>query len=558
LARDRHLQDDCEVATSCELEKGRQAFDREDWAAAYACLKAADAEEPLSPEHLDRLATAAYLIGEDLASVEARTRAHSAFLDRGDAISAAASALWLAFIMMERPAQRAQAAGWIARARRLITEANQPCVEEGWLLCASARQLVLDGDFASASRAFARAAEMGAQFRSPDLTALARHGEGRTLLALNRPGEGFTLLDEVMVAVTGGELAPIVSGAIYCSVISACHGLFDLRRAQEWTLAFQHWCASHPDVVVFRGQCLIRRSELMQLHGAWPDALDEARRACERFAISDGHPEAGAAHYRLAELSRLRGDFNAAEEGYRLASQAGRNPNPGLALLRLAQGQTEAADTAIRLALRQVRDPGSRVHLLAAAVEIMLATGDLSAARAASDDLTDAAGHLDAPFLHAVASQASGALALAEGQAEAALDSLRLACSSWQELDAPYELAQVRVLVGLAYRQLRDHDGAQLEFDAALEVFERLGARTDAGRVASLVAPVEVTAAGGLTGREVEVLRLIATGATNRSIATRLCISEKTVARHVSNIFTKLDLSSRAAATAYAYEHKLV
>ena len=546
------------MATSRELENGRAAFDREDWSAACAGLKAADAEESLSPEDLDRLATAAYLIGEDLVSVEARTRAHSAFLDRGYAIPAAASALWLAFTIMDHPGQRAQAAGWIARARRLINEAGQACVEQGWLLCASARQLVTEGDLASSLQAFGGAAAIGEQFRSPDLTALARHGEGRTLLGLNRRGEGFALLDEVMVAVTGGEVAPIVSGAIYCSVISACHGLFDLRRAQEWTLAFQRWCASHPDVVAFRGHCLIRRAELMQLHGAWPDAMDEARRACERFAVPAGYPEAGAAHYRLAELSRLRGDCRAAEDEYRRASQAGLNPNPGLALLRLAQGQTEAADTAIRLALRHVQGGAARVPLLAAAVEIMLAARDLPAARAASKELADAAERLDVPFLRAVSSQANGAVALADGQAEAALDSLRVACSTWQELEAPYELARVRVLVGLAYRQLGDRDGAELEFDAAHEAFDRLGAGPDAARVAVLVSTVESVATGGLTGREVEVLRLIATGATNRAIATRLSISEKTVARHVSNIFTKLDLSSRAAATAYAYEHKLV
>jgi DNA-binding CsgD family transcriptional regulator len=534
------------------------AFDKGAWSEAYALLNAADARAPLDPDDLDRLAIAAYLIGEDSTSVQARTRAHAAFLERGEPIRAARSAFWLAFTIVDKPDQRAQAAGWLARAQRLIDDVKEPCVEQGWLLCGSARQRVAGGDIASAHAAFTQAAEIGARFGDRDLMALARHGQGRTLLGMNQTTAGLTLLDEVMLAVTAGEVAPIIAGVVYCSVISACHDLFDLRRAQEWTTALEGWCASHPDVVPFRGYCLIHRSELMRLHGAWQDAFAEVRRACDRLIDSPSKPEAGAAYYQLAELHRLRGEFAEADEAYRLASQAGRKPHPGLALLRLSQGHTDAADASIRLALQETRDGRGRVLLLCAGVEIMLASNDIAGARAASDELVQLAGRLDLPFPLAASSQARGAVTLAEGRPLPAVEFLGAAQHAWQELNAPYELAQVRELIGLAYRQLGDDEGAQLELEAAHEAFDRLGATPAAARVAAFTAQASPPVSTGLTGREIEVLRLIATGITNRTIAARLGISEKTVARHVSNIFTKLDLPSRAAATAYAYEHKLI
>jgi DNA-binding CsgD family transcriptional regulator len=540
------------------IDEGRAAFERGAWSEAYRLLNAADAQTQLDPADLDCLAMAAYLIGEDAVTVQALSRAHSGFLQRGELTRAARSALWLAFTMADQPRQRAQTGGWLARAQRLLEDVNEPCVEHGWLLCATARQRVASGDFGVAHAAFAEAANIGTRFGDADLTALARHGEGRTLLAMNDTAAGLSLLDEVMVAVTGGEVAPIVAGAVYCSVITACHDLFDLRRAQEWTTALEGWCAARPDVVPFRGHCLIHRSELMQLHGAWKAAITEARRACERLSDPPAQSEAGAAYYQLAELHRLRGDFGQADEAYRLASQAGRTPQPGLALLRLAQGQLDAADASIRLALQEARNPRSRVLLLRAAVEIMLSKNDVAAARGTCDELAQLAEKLDMPFPHAVSAQARGALALAEGQPVAALELLRGARAAWQELDAPYELAQSRVLLGLACRQLGDDDGAELEFDAAHEAFERLGAVPAVSKVVALNTQSSPPPGTGLTGREIEVLRLVATGAKNRTIAGRLRISEKTVARHLSNIFTKLDLSSRAAATAYAYKHKLL
>jgi DNA-binding CsgD family transcriptional regulator len=537
---------------------GRTAFEQRKWTAAYTRLAAADKASPLEPHDLDRLGTAAYLVGEDTASVDARSRAYHGFLERGEPVRAARSAFWLIFTIWGKPDFQAQATGWQARVRRLLNECSEECAEHGLLLCGSAFQRVRAGDFEAAYSEFKEAARIGARFKDPDLTALARHGEGRSLVMMNRTGDGFAMLDEVMVAVTSGEVGPMIAGVVYCSVISACHDQFDLRRAQEWTTALAGWCATQPDLVPFRGSCLIHRSELLQMHGEWQDAIGEVQRACERLAIRGNESDIGAAYYQQAELYRLRGEFEKAEEAYRLASRAGRKPDPGLALLRLAQGQHEAAVVAIRRVLQEVQTVRMRAQALGASVEIMLANHDVAAARSAAEELNVIAGKLDAPFLRAASAQALGAVALVAGNVDESIGSLREALTEWQGLDAPYPLAQVRALIGLAYRKLGDEDGARLEFDAAQEVFERLGAAPDAARMTALLTPATRPLSGGLTGREVEVLRLVAAGKTNRTIAGELAISEKTVARHVSNIFTKLDLSSRSGATAYAYEHKLL
>jgi DNA-binding CsgD family transcriptional regulator len=545
------------MTTSDLLDQARESYGRQAWSDAYDRLTAADRGSPLEPDDLERLATAAYLLGRDGDSTDSWARAYRELLRRSDPGRAARCAMWLASGLLMR-GELVPAGAWIARARGLLDDGERDCVEQGYLLVLLAYQRLFEGDATGACAIFGRAAEVGDRFDEPDAQALARLGWSHALLLLERTAEGVALLDEVMVAVAAGELSPMVAGEAYCSAIELCQDIFDLRRAQQWTAALSHWIAAQPELVTYRGQCQVHRAEIMQLHGAWPDALEEARRASERFSRPPGHPAAGGAFYRQAELHRLRGQFAKAEEAYRQASRWGREPQPGLALLRLAQGQVDAAAAASRRVVSEARDRVTRCRVLPAHVEIMLAAGDVPAARAAADELSRIAGEVGEPLLAAVAAHAGGALLLAEGDVPAALTVLRGAWTAWQALDVPYEAARVRVLLGLACRELGDRDGAEMELDAARWVFQQLGAVSDLARVEALSGRPPARAAGGLTAREVEVLRLVAAGKTNRAIAADLVLSEKTVARHLSNIYVKLGLSTRAAATAYAYEHGLV
>ncbi|MEZ0332510.1 MAG: LuxR C-terminal-related transcriptional regulator [Gemmatimonadales bacterium] len=527
------------------------------WSEIYRDLWAADRECPLAAEDLERLATAAYLIGKDTESDEIWARAQREFTARNEPERAARCAFWLAFGLLER-GESAGASGWLARARRLLDECGRDCVESGYLLLPEAIRHISEGDIAAAHAGFGEAAAIGKRFREPDLIALARHGEGRALIRLGRLAEGVALLDEAMVAVTAGEVSAIAAGDVYCGVISGCQEIFDWRRAQEWTIALTRWCAGQPDMVHYRGQCLLRRAEVMQLRGACLEAMEEARRARERLVEPPGQPGLGAAYYQLGELHRLRGELDEAETEYKEANRHGRMPEPGLALLRLAQGEVEAAVASIRRVVQESQAPRTRPRVLAAAAHILLAAGDVAAARAAADELAALAVAIGAPYLIALSAQITGAVRLAEGDGRQALRSLREAARVWQELKAPYEVACVRALLGLACRELGDVSGCEVELDAACAAFRQLGAALDLERVEQRRRAHAVAEPTGLTPRELQVLRLVAAGASNRAIAGQLRISERTVARHVSNIFVKLGLSSRAAAAAYAYRHSLV
>jgi DNA-binding CsgD family transcriptional regulator len=523
----------------------------------YTELSAVDRVTPLDGPDLVRLAIAAYLTGREAEAPDVLARAHAAYLDAGETLRAARSAFWAAFVFINL-GSAARAAGWLARARRLVDEHGQPCAERGYLLLPIALDHAAKRDLGAANETFAEAARIGAAFREADLINLARQGQGRALINLGDLPAGLSLLDEVMVAVTSGEVSPIIAGTIYCSVISACFEICDVRRAQEWTEALDRWCASHPDIVAYRGQCLVHRAEIMALHGSWPDAISEARQACERLAQRTAQSAQAAAFYQLADLHRLRGEVADAEDMYGRVTALGRTPHPGLALLRLSQGQRDLARTAIRRALEGPTDRRARARLLMAAVSIFVACGDDAAAVAASTELTALADGLDTPFVRALSLHARGEVDFAGGRAGDAIGALQTAQAIWRDLDVPYEAARAGTLLACAYRLIGDGDAANAQIDSARHIFEALGARPDLEKVTGDDASARGRPSCPLTAREIQVLRLIARGQTNRRIADELAISEKTVARHVSNIFTKIDVSSRAGATAYAFQRQLV
>ena len=534
-----------------ELDQGRAAYERLSWAEAFTHLWAADKGARLGADDLELLAAAALLSGQETLVADLMQRTHNAFLNARDPDRAALWAIRLGMWLLNA-GQAAQASGWIGRAGRLLDDGRRDCVESGYLHSATALQSLRTGDLVRADAAFMRALEIAERYGDADLLAMSRLGHGSSLIARGEIEAGAALHDEIMVSVTSGEVSPIVAGIVYCAVIETCREVFDLRRAQEWTSALTHWCESQPELVAFRGNCLIFRTEIMQLRGRWADAITEAEKARDLLLRPPAQPFAGAAFYELAELHRLRGEFAQAEDDYRQARQMGHAPMPGLARMRLAQGHADQAAIVIRRERGEARDVAARAEVLPAFVDIMIAIDDVDSARVGAAELEEIAAQLKAPILDALATQARGAVLLTAGDPRAALPVLRRSASLWRELDAPYDGARVRALVAQACRALGDSDTAALELDAARRVLKELGALPELAAIG--LRPKTVS---GLSAREVEVLRLVAAGKSNRAIASHLVISEKTVARHVSNIFTKLGLSSRSAATAYAYEHGL-
>jgi ATP/maltotriose-dependent transcriptional regulator MalT len=542
------------MSVSTALDQIRAAFAGRHWSEAFALAAEVDGRDGLAADDLERYSTAAAMLGRQTESIDLLTRAHEAFLESGDEHSAARCAAWIG-IHLGNSGEQARSAGWFTRAQRLAGEPG-PSSSGGFLLVPVGLGALYAGDAERALTAFEALAEFGEQLGDQDFSALGRLGLGQARIMLGQLEEGFALFDDVMVAVTAGEVSPVPSGIIYCSVIGTCQLAFDLRRAQEWTAALDHWCSVQPDMVSFSGQCQSHRAELYRLHGAFPEALAAAKLAQELCRQGDRNALYGA-YYQQGEIQRMRGELDAADESYRRADKSGFEPQPGLALLRLAQGKARASQTTIRRAL-EATDRTTRRALLPAVVEIELSVGDVAAARRAAAELVALAEAHRMPALRAVADFADGSVLLAEGDPGAAQRKLRAAQAAWRDLEAPHENARCRVLIGHACLRLGDPDTAAAEFEAAREVFLNLGAAQSIVELDASLAEIAVDEVGLLTAREIEVLRLVATGLTNRAIATELFLSEKTVARHLSNIFQRLGVPSRSAATAYAYEHRLV
>ena len=540
-----------------EVERGREAYAAHQWRQAFDFLAAADGIQPLAADQLEQLGRSAYMLGDDDGYVAALERAHHAHVEAGDLARAARCTFWIGHSYLFR-GQGSRAGGWFARGQRHLDELGTDCVERGYLLIPLWLQQLGGGDFDAGYRTAGEGAEIGDRFGDADLAWLARDEQARALVGQGRIDEGLRLVDEILVVATSGELSPIVTGIVYCNTIAFCRDVYELRHAWEWTDVLGRWCERQPEMVAHNGLCLVHRAESMLLRGEPEAALAEARRSAERYSRGLLNQIAcGKAHYCQGEAHRHCGEFGLAEEAYRQAGNLGCDPQPGLALLRMAQGNGDAAAAAIRRAVGEATDPLRRAGMLPAYVEIMIAVGNMEMARAGCEELEAISRDRGSDVLTAMARHSRGALALAEGAPHAALTALRSAIEVWLQLGAVYEAARGRVLLGLACRALGDEDTAGLELVSARSAFAKMGAKPDATAAAALLVPGADREAHGLTARELDVLRLVAAGTSNREIAAALVISEHTVARHVQNIFAKIGVSSRTAAAAFAYANDL-
>ncbi|MEU8845557.1 LuxR C-terminal-related transcriptional regulator [Streptomyces sp. NPDC048564] len=544
-------------AAADTLRQARDAAAREAWAEAHRLLSSLDAGL-LTPDDCAAFADAAWWTGRVDESIAGRTRAYSGYVTAGAARQAGHSA-WLLFYEHQLAGRTAVAAGWLGRARRHL--GGEPeCVEQCYLAWVDAEDAQRRGAFDEAMAAARRMAGIARRRASPDLLAMGIQAQAGVLVAQGRVREGLDLLDEAMCSAMAGELSSFFTGWVYCLGLQQSMACVDLGRAAEWTDAAMRWCAAMPAENNFRGLCRVHRVEVLELRGSWDEALTEAERTCEELLPYEGRMAAEAV-YVVGQIHRRRGELTAAERSYGRAHELGRDPQPGLALLRQAQGKADAAAAALRLAGTVEAGGLTRSRLLAAQVEVCLALGRTAEARTAAEELGSLARDWQrrcgsqTTLLHASAATASGAVAFAARDLDRALPRLRRALTLWLELRVPYEAAQVRMTLAAADRAAGDGEGARMELRAAEQVFRQLGAVPDALRAAALLADVRPGRPGGLTEREIQVLRLVAAGRTNRAVAAELVISEHTVARHLNNIFAKLDVSSRAAATGYAYRH---
>jgi DNA-binding CsgD family transcriptional regulator len=536
-----------------DLRQARETFERGDWITAFEAWSDVDADA-LTPADLHGLATAALLLGRHEECIAAIQQAFRAYVDRGELAAAARCAFWMS-MEFATAGDASLAAGWTARADRLVEEIGEDVVERGYVGFLQMFRHIDAQDFAAAFGLASSVTEYGRRFADPDLLALGLSAEGRLTLYSGRVPDGLALFDEAMVAVASGEVSPVFAGHVYCVMIEGCQEISDLGRAAEWTAALTRWCAAQPGLVAFTGQAAVHRGQIMRLRGAFAEAVEEFENAVRRYLASPAPAAAGLASAEKGDVHRILGDLDAAEASYEVAFDYGYEPQPGLALLWLARDRSAAALGAAQRLLAETAGPVARSRVLPGVVEILLACGALDEARPAAAELEQIARDFGCAGLQAMSAYASGCVELESGDASGALPYLRKASTLWRGLGAPHKVARVRVQVSRAEAALGDEESAETELAAARRVFAELGVS------AAMAQPEHARTfgdlPGGLTAREAEVLRLVATGQSNAKIAAELVLSEKTVARHLSNIFAKLDVGSRTAAAAYAFEHQL-
>ena len=523
-----------------------------DWQAIHDDLSQREPSS-LSAAELDLLGESLFWLDRPEDSIAVLGRAFMAHVAEGDHAGATMAA-WQLFYDHAFVGETALANGWLERARRYAGGLQDP-VPAGFLATAESDHAAWTGALDDAVAHAERAVALGHATGDADLTAMALQAKGRALVACGRLGEGISALDEAMVAVVNGELAPLFTGWVYCNALATCHDLADLSRAVQWSEAAMRWCEDLRDGRLYPGICRVHVVELASLRGTWETAAALARQACDDLTSHDPR-YAGEAHYLIGELHRMTGDLDLAEEAFTRAHQLGRVPQPGLARVRMAQGRLDAAVKGLRLTLDAGRGaPLRRTELLVALAEAHLGLADIDAAAAAAAEVTDLAGEVTSDYLRALALTADARVLLARGEAADACRRAGEATERFQALGLPYDGARAREVRGTAARLIDEHDTAQLELGAAHATFRGLGADPDARRVAALLGNARVSP---LSSREIEVLALVARGNSNKEIAAELFISEHTVARHLSNIYTKLGVGSRSAATAYAYENGLI
>ncbi len=536
-----------------DLARARDAYERREWVAAYEVLSGIDGSV-LQAHDFAHLGTAALLLGRRNDCIQALQRGYQAHLEAGATLDAVRAGFWLAKVLTQG-GEPAIGGAWLARAQRLLDDVPGDVVERGYLLNQVMLQHIFGGDFELALAEAVEVTDYGRRFNEPDLLSNGLNAQGRILLYSGRVPEGLALLDEAMLGLSTGEVSPVFAGEVYCSLVEACQEVSDYGRAAEWTRALTSWVEAQPGLVAFAGQCAVHRGQIMRVRGAFADAIQEFDRSVERYAAAGTLASAGVAMAEAGGVHRILGDLDAADAAYERAIGYGFEPQPGLAILWLARGRTEAALNAVRRLLEEPRDPVHRSQLLPGSVEVLLGSGHIDEARKIAAELSGVAESFGCTALRAMAHYAEAACLVATDDPSAALSELRMAVALWRSLEAPYEVARCRHLTGRALRLLDDEDSALAELSRALKSFQELGAARAAAEVTALVAR---SLPRGLTEREVEVLRLVAGGRSNTEIAAVLVLSDKTVARHLSNIFTKLDVSSRTAAAAFAFENKLV